>query len=243
MRSSPRQRALAGIVLAVWGAARPASAADLPALLRAVERAATFEVPATADVRIEAPGTSATANALRLAGRGHVVRLESPDGWRALVKTSKIVAAVAGRPPRAIAEAVVPGSALLVADFAPFTATMLRVPLISDDGPLGVVVTGEPRPPSPYALLVYTIDPERAVVRAAKHYRWEINNLVEMTRVREWDTVGTHLRPKVIDVQEIASGKTTTLSFAWRVRPDLAAALFLPSGLDTPLPAPTAAAP
>jgi hypothetical protein len=138
---------------------------------------------------------------------------------------------------------VVPGSALLVADFAPFAAGMLRAPLISDDGPLGVVVAGEPRPPSPYVLLVYTIDPEHAVIRATKHYRWEINNLVQMTRVREWDTVGAHLRPKVIDVQETATGKTTTLTFAWVVRPDLAAALFLPSALDTPLPVPADAAP
>jgi len=243
MRSSPRRRVLVGIVLAVWGAARRAPAADLPALLRAVERNATFAVPATADIRIEMPGAPTAASALRLAGRGHVVRLEAAGGWRALVKASKIVVAAADRPPRATAEAALPGSALLVADFAPFTATMLRVPLISDDGPLGVVVTGEPRPPSPYVLVVYTIDHERSVVTAAKHYRWEISNLVQMTRVRAWDTVGTHLRPKVIDVQETVGGKTTTLSFTWRVQPDLAAALFLPSGLRSPLPASPDAAP
>ena len=219
--------------------ARPAPAVDLPALLRAVERTATFDVPATADVRIE-PGAP---NPLRLAGRGHVVRLEVAGDWRAVVKTSKTVVLAMGRAARESAEATLPGSALLVADFAPFTAGMLRVPLISDEGPTGVVVNGEPRPPSPYTLLVYTIDPERFVARAAKYYRWEINNLVQMTRIREWDTVGTHPRPKVVDVQDTASGKTTTLTFAWRLRPDLAATLFLPSGLGSPLPASDAAAP
>jgi hypothetical protein len=240
MGSSPRRRALAAIVLAAWAVARAARATDLPALLRAVERTATFDVPATADVGIEAPGTPTATNALRLAGRGRVVRLEAAGEWRALVKASKTVVAAMGRAARENPEATVPGSALLVADFAPFTAAMLRVPLISDEGPLGVVVNGEPRPPSPYALLVYTIDPQRSLTSAAKYYRWEINNLVQMTRIREWDTVGAHARPKVIDVQEVASGKTTTLTFVWRLRPDLAPALFLPSGLGSLLPAPSA---
>jgi hypothetical protein len=234
---------MAAIVLATWAAPRPARAVDLATLLRAVERTATFDVPATADLRIETPGTPTATNTLRLAGQGHVVRLEAAGEWRALVKVSKIVVAAMGRPPRENPEATLPGSALLVADFAPFTANMLRVPLISDEGPVGVIVTGEPRPPSPYVLLVYTIDSKRSVVSAAKYYRWEINNLVQMTRVREWDTVGTRPRAKVVDVQEIASGRTSTLIFAWRLRPDLAPALFRPSGLGIPLPAPAAAGP
>jgi hypothetical protein len=243
MGSSPRRRALAAIVLTTSAAARPARAVDLATLLRAVERTATFAVPATADLRIETPGTPTATNALRLAGRDHVVRLEAAGEWRALVKASKIVVAAMGRTPRESPEATLPGSALLVADFAPFTAPMLRVPLISDEGPLGVVVTGEPRPPSPYVLLVYTIDSKRSVVSGAKYYRWEINNLVQMTRVREWEMVGTSPRPKVVDVQEIASGKTSTLSFVWRLRPDLAPALFRPSGLGIPLPAPAPTGP
>ena len=242
MRSSPRWRVLAGIALAIGGAPLPASAADLSALLRAVERNAAFDVPATADVRVETPGAPATASTLRLAGRGHVVRLDAGDDWRALVKASKVLVAAAGQPPRENVEATLPGSPQLVADFAPFMAAMLRVPQISDDGPLGVVVTGEPRPPSPYVLLVYTIDRERSVTSAAKYYRWEINNLVQMSRVREWETVGEHVRPKVIDVQDTGSGKTTTLTFTWQLRPELPAMLFVPGGLELSLSASLAAA-
>jgi hypothetical protein len=101
-----------------------------------------------------------------------------------------------------------------------------------------VVVTGEPRPPSPYVLAVRTIAQDRPVVTAAKDYRWEINNLVKMSRVREWTNLDGHVRPRVVEVQDIATGKTTTLTFTWRSRPDLPAALFTPRGLAAPVPPP-----
>jgi hypothetical protein len=242
MRPSPRRLALVWIVLATGIPARPAAAADLPALLLAVEANAAFDVPAMAEVQLTTPGAPAPV-AVRLYGRGRVVRLETTSGWRALVKASKVVAAAPGKAPRAKTEEPLPGSPLLVADFAPFVAGALRVPQISDDGPLGVVVTGEPRPPSPYVLMVYTIQRDHPVVSAAKYYRWEINNLVQMTRVRQWAQLGDRRRPQLVDVQDLAGGKTTTLTFAWQARPELPAALFVPSGLAIPVPPVSGSAP
>jgi hypothetical protein len=242
MFSSPRRLVIASIVLATSIPARPVEATDLAALLLAVEANAAFDVPAVADLHIDTPGASAPGT-VRMYGRGRVVRLETASGWRALVKASKVVVAASGKAPRAAMEAPVPGSALLVADFAPFVAGALRVPQISDDGPLGVVVTGEPRPPSPYALMVYTIGHDTPVVNTVKYYRWEINNLVQMTRVRQWTQVSAHHRPQVVDIQDIASGKTTTLTFTWEARPDLVAGPFVPSGLANPMPPPRGSAP
>jgi hypothetical protein len=237
MSVSPRRRGVAHLVFVVLLTGARAHAADLAALLLAVEANDRFDVPAMAELRIDAPGTPTPATSLSLYGRRGVVRLETANGWRALAKASKLVMAAAGQSPRLAREGGVPGSVLFVADFAPFAATALRIPQISDDGPLGVVVTGEPRPPSPYVLAVRTIAQDRPVVTAAKDYRWEINHLVKMSRVREWTNLDGHVRPRVVEVQDIASGKTTTLTFTWRPRPDLPAALFTPRGLAAPVPA------
>ena len=70
-----------------------------------------------------------------------------------------------------------------------------------------------------------------------------INNLVQVTRGRQWALVGTHARQQIADVQDIAGNKTTTLTFAWRARPELGAPLFVPSGLAVPVPAVAAPAP
>ncbi|HWP65567.1 MAG TPA: hypothetical protein VNO26_06630 [Candidatus Limnocylindria bacterium] len=225
-------------LLAVLALAAPARATDLAALLAALDENARFDPPVRAEVTFETKRpTGPVTSTLVLYGRGRTVRVELPDGRRGLAKPGKCVFAPAGGVPKAVREQVVGSSAFLLEDLVPFTASWLRVPLISDEGPAGVVVAGEPRQPSPYVLVALTVPPDRPLVTAAKYYRWEVTNLTKMTRVTETAEVGGHWRPVVMDFQDLGpGGDTTTITFNWHEHPDLPAVAFTPSGLATPIP-------
>lgn len=222
--------------------AATARATNLQELLDGVAANARYEPSVRADVHFETPRPDgARSTDLTIYGRGRTVRVEAPDGLRALVKPRKAVASSGGGAPRAVREKVIGGSAFLLEDLAPFTAGSLRVPLISDEGPQGIVVAGEPLQPSPYVLLGYTMADDRPIITAAKFYRWEISNLTKMIHVNEWVQVGGHWRPRVLTLQDLGpGGDTTTITFTWHEQPDLPASAFTPSGLRTAMPAPSA---
>lgn len=238
MNDGPLRPLRIALLLVPLAGAGSVQAADLAALLAALDENARFDPPMRAEVKFETkrPAGPVTTT-LVLYGRGRTVRVEMPDGRRGLAKPGKTVLATAGGPPREVREQVIGGSAFLLEDLAPFTATGLRVPLISDENPTGVVVAGEPRQPSPYVLLALTVPPDRPLVTAAKYYRWEVNNMTKMTRVQEAAQVGGHWRPVVVDLQDLGpGGDTTTITFAWQAQPDLPAAAFTPTGLATAIP-------
>ena len=111
------------------------------------------------------------------------------------------------------------------------------MPQVSDEGPTGMVVTGAPTPPTAYALLVHTIDPERAVIVRTKYYRDSVTNLVKMGRDDGFTQVGGRWRPGTIAVEAFRpEPRTTTLTLAWREAPDAPAAVFTPTGLRVPSP-------
>jgi hypothetical protein len=218
----------------------PARATDLAELLRGVAANARYEPSVRAEVRFETarPDGARTCD-LTIYGRGRTVRVEGPDGLRALAKPGKCVAASETGAPVAVREKVIGGSAFLLEDLVPFTAGSLRVPLISDEGPGGIVVAGEPAGPSPYVLLAYTMADDRPVITAAKFYRWEVSNLTKMVHVREWVQVGGDWRPGTVTLQDLGpGGDTTTVTFTWHEQPDLPASAFTPSGLRTAMPPP-----
>jgi hypothetical protein len=216
----------------------PCRATDLGALLGGVAANARYAPPIRAAVRFETPRPDGVRTTdLTIYGRGVTVRVDGPDGLRALAKPRKCVVASPGEPPAVVREKVIGGSAFLLEDLVPFTAGSLRVPLINDEGPRGIVVAGEPVGESPYALLAYTIAADRPVITAIKFYRWEVSNLTKMTAVQEWVQVAGHWRPRVMTLQDLGpGGDTTTITFTWQEAPDLPAALFTPSGLATDVP-------
>jgi len=218
--------------------AAPSRAADLAAALEGLADNARFEPSMRAEVRFESPRPEgAKTSTLVLHGRGRTVRLDMPDGKRALVKPGKQVFMPAGEPPRDVKEQVIGGSAFLLEDLAPFTVGRLRIPLISDEDAERIVVTGEPLVPSAYVLLVHTIPLDRPLISASKFYRYEVSNLTKMTHVQEAVQVGGHWRPRVIVLQDLGpGGDTTTVTFDWHEQPDPPAAAFTPRGLRTEVP-------
>ena len=215
------------------------AATNLAELLGSVASNARYEPSVRAEIHFEtARPDGARTSDLTIYGRGTTVRVEGPDGLRALAKPGKCVIAEHGGAPRMVREKVIGGTAFLLEDLTPFTANSLKVPLISDEGPQGIVVAGEPVGPSPYVLLGYTIDNDRPVISAIKFYRWEISNLTKMVRVGEWVQVAGHWRPRVLTLQDLGpGGDTTTVTFTWHEQPGLPATAFTPRGLATPMPA------
>ncbi|HLK12999.1 MAG TPA: hypothetical protein VKW76_16610 [Candidatus Binatia bacterium] len=221
-----------GLLLAVGLAARPAGATDLAALLGEVAAAARFPTPARAEVRIVPPRGAPLAAVL--AGRRDAVVLEAGD-VRALARRGRVVLRAGGRTRRAPAGATLAGTDVGIADLLTFGMLPLRVPQISDEGPMGVMVTGAPAVASPWVLLVYTIEPDGGVVVRTQYYRDTIGNLVRMRRDADPTTVAGHRRPGTITFEDFAAASTTTLTLAWHEAPDLSPALFTPAGLrDAP---------
>jgi hypothetical protein len=228
-----------GFAILVLGAsAGPSRAADLAAVLEGLSDNARFEPAMRADVRFESPRPEGPKiSTLMLYGRGRTVRLDMPDGKRALVKPGKGVFMPAGEPPRDVKELVIGGSAFLLEDLAPFTVGRLRIPLISDEDAERIVVTGEPLVPSAYVLLVYTIPLDRPLIRASKFYRYEVSNLTKMMHVQDAVQVAGHWRPRVIVLQDLGpGGDITNVTFDWHEQPDLPAAAFTPRGLRAEVP-------
>ena len=210
----------------------PARAESLAELLSAVAVQATTPRPLRADVHIERDG-SAVGDAILLA-RGRRVYLETRSGTRALLSPGKTVVLRGRRVVRAAPDAALEGTDILLQDLAPFAAGSLATPQVSDETPQRLVVTAAPTPPSPYVLLVHTIDRDQDVIVQTKYYRDAINNLVKIRRDEGFAQVGDRWRPATISVQSFRDSTRTGLSLAWHEAADAPAVLFTAAGLRTP---------
>jgi hypothetical protein len=114
-----------------------------------------------------------------------------------------------------------------------FTPASLTVPQISDEGPAGVVITAAPARGSAYALLVHTVDPERAVIVRTLYYRESVSNLVKTRRNSALVQLAGRWRPGEMAFESVR-GPTTKLSLTWREAGDAPAALFEERGLAQP---------
>jgi len=214
--------------------ARPARAVSLVELLSAVAIEARTPSTLRADMRIEHEGSPAVEAVL--VARGRRVYLETRTGTRALLSPGKVVIARRGHVVRAPVGMVLAGSDVLLEDLEPFGARSMPVAQVSDENPVGIVVTGAPAPPSVYALLVHTIDPERSVILQTKYYRDSISNLVKIRKDEDFTQVGGRWRPAAIGVESLRPPSSTRLVLVWREAPDLPAALVTPGGLLAPSP-------
>ena len=210
-----------------------ARAEGLPELLAGIESNARFGVPTRAEVRITR-GTASTDAVLL--GHGRVVYFEVKDGVRALLRPGKALVQSRGRAAPAILGLALPGTDLLLEDLEVFTASALRTPLVSDDSPAGVVVTGAPAYGSAYALLVYTIDRGRHAVVRTQYYRDTTSNLVKVRRDGALVHVDGHWRPGEVTVEDLPGSTSTQLRLTWRAVPDTPHSVFTPAGMRAPSP-------
>jgi hypothetical protein len=210
-------------------------AQDVRDLLPAVAAESRAPTPLRADVRIEREDVPPIEAVLLERGRRRY--LETRSGTRALLSPGKVVVARGDRVRWAAVGAALDGSDVLLEDLEPFGVGSLQVPQVSDEGPTGVVVTGAPRPPSAYALLVRTIDPDRAVIVRTKYYQESVTNLVKMSTNEGFVEVGGRWRPGTTAVERFRPDtRSTTVTFRWREAPDAPAAAFTPAGLRAPSP-------
>jgi hypothetical protein len=212
-----------------------AGAVTVDELISRVERGARFPRPMRADVRITCEPACRTARAVLLA-RGDAVYVEVDGGVRALVRPGRVVVAENGRAVAAAPDRPLGDTALLLADLAVFDRTALRTPQISDEGPAEVVVTAEPTPPSPYALLVYTVDPHADRVVKTLYYQGSVGTLAKLRRDAAFVRVGEREHPGEIRIDHVRQASTTRLTLAWREAPDASPSVFEPAGLERPSP-------
>ncbi|HZP40028.1 MAG TPA: hypothetical protein VFD84_00810 [Candidatus Binatia bacterium] len=234
-------RAVAAAGLAVLLAGRTAEARNLAELLAAVAANERFEPPARADVTIACtPDCPVVHSTATLVGRGDTLYVEVKDGERALLGPGAVRVAAGGAVKDAPPGTAFAGTDVRLEDLVPFTPASLATPLVSDDGPAGVVVTAAPGGPSSYVLLVETIDPDRRIVTKTQEYEGSIGNLTRFLRRSAFTDVGGHLRPGEIALENLRKGTTTRLTLRWRPMPDAPPSLFDPSTLAKPagLPAP-----
>jgi len=214
--------------------AQPVQAVSVQELLPAVAAESSAPRLLRADVHVERDGTPAGDAALL--ARGQRLYLETRSGTRALLSPGKVVIVRKGRLVRAPVGATLPGTDVLLEDLEPFGVGRMPVAQVSDENPVGVVVTGAPAPPSAYALLVITIDPERNVIAQTKYYRDSISNLVKIRKDDDFTQVGGRWRPATIGFEGLRPPSTTRLGLTWREAPDAPAALLTPAGLRAPSP-------
>lgn len=222
---------LAGCALLLVHAS--AWAVSIDDVLARVESRARFARPLRADVRIVCEPACRTARAI-LVGRGDAVYIEVEGGLRALVRPKEVLVAEGGRAAPAEMGKRLGDTALLLSDLAAFDRSTLKTPQISDEQPDEVVVTSEPAGPSPYALLVYTVDPSLDRIVKTLYYQGSINTLGKMRRDAAFTRVGDASYPGEIRVEEMRTATTTKVSLGWREAPDAPAALFEPAGLEKP---------
>ena len=212
--------------------AQPVQAVSVQELLPAVAAESSAPRLLRADVHVERDGTPAGDAALL--ARGQRLYLETRSGTRALLSPGKVVIVRNGRLVRAPVGATLPGTDVLLEDLEPFGVERMPVAQVSDENPVGVVVTGAPAPPSAYALLVITIDPERNVIAQTKYYRDSISNLVKIRKDDDFTQVGGRWRPATIGFEGLRPPSSTRLGLTWREAPDAPAALLTPGGLRAP---------
>jgi len=230
----PALRALGAAVLLVLAPAG-ASASTLAEVLGAVATNARFPAPARADVHFERRwGDTTTSTAGVLAARGRTVYLEVEGGTRALIRPGRIAIAGPRGPRLAELGTQLPGTDLLLEELAPFASDRLTTPQISDEGPLGIVVTAAPAPPSAYVLLVLTIQEEHGTVTRTQYYRDSISELVKIRRESGYTQVDGRWRPTDVTVENFRDKSSTRLSLVWQAAPTIPAALFTPAGLRGP---------
>lgn len=227
------RRVVVLVALVTGTFARTADAADLSELLAGLATAARFDVPARADVKIACEGCPTPAARAVFVGRGDALYVEVKDGARALLRPTGSLVAEGGAP-GPLAMKALAGTDVLLEDLIPFTADLLKVPQISDDGPVGTVVTGAPSRSSAYALLVITIAPDPPAIVKTQYYEQSIGNLTKLRRDGAFVAVGAKRRPGEIAVEHLKKGSKTRLSLAWKEMPDAPAALFEPDGLTKP---------
>jgi hypothetical protein len=186
-----------------------------------------------ADVRIEAPGGAPPERVIVL-DRGAARYVEHENGTRALLASGRRLVVRSGRATEAAGDAPLGDTGLVLDDLLPFRADSLEVPQISDDGPAGVVVTGAPAGPSPWTLLVHTIDRERHAIVKTLSYRDTISNLARIRRGTGWVRVEGRWRPTVLVVESVRDARTTRCELGWRPAPDTPPTLFEPAGLERP---------
>jgi hypothetical protein len=210
-----------------------AVAVSVDDVLTRVERRARFERVMRADVRVTCEPACRTARAILLA-RADAVYIEVEGGLRALVRPASAVVAEGGRVGPAEPGKRLGDTGLLLADLAVFDRRTLRTPQISDDGPNEVVVTAEPVAPSPYALLVFTVEPATDRIVKTLYYQGSVNTLAKMRRDAAFTRAGDAPYPGEIRVEDMRTATTSRFQLAWREAPDAPAALFEPAGLERP---------
>jgi hypothetical protein len=231
-------RRLAVVLACAVVVASPAAAASLAELLAAVSRNARFPEPTRADVTIErknADGTTVKGAAVLLGNR-RTLYVETPEGQRALVRTSKIVVRSGTRGVRAPVGTRLGATDLLLEDFVPLGPWTLAVPQVSDEGPTGTVVTGAPAYPSMRALIVFTVDPADAVSVRTKYFERSISDLAAFRRDETFADVGGHQRVTRIVVDRPRDDTSTRLDLTWRTAPETDRGLFGPRGLRAASP-------
>jgi hypothetical protein len=210
--------------------ALPAAAGRVHEVVAAAAAQARFAAPAVATGTVTYQHDE-TVDAVPIVVLAHrrTLRVEV-GGVRALVRGSKALLYEDGavRPRRDVA---VVGSNVLFEDLAVFVPPLLHYPQISDDTGGSVVVTSAPRQPSVYELLVFTFAGDDASLVGAKYYRYAVNNLVKRARWSDFTDVAGQRRPQTMVVDGVENPHTTTLTLAWRARPDLPRRLFTASGL------------
>jgi hypothetical protein len=230
----PVRRALA-VALVVLLVPAYAAAVPIAEVLGAVALNGRFPAAARADLRIERrEGETTRSTRGVLAGLGRVVYVELEGGTRALIRPGKIAIAGPGAPRRAEPGAPLAGTDLLLEDLAPFTLRCLATPQISDEGPMGTVVTGAPVPPSAYVLLVLTIEEERGTIAKTQYYRDAISELAKIRRDGGFMQVDGHWRPTEVTVESFRDKTATRLTLTWRPAPAIPPARFTPAGLRGP---------
>ncbi len=238
MRTTATRGALLLCLTAALGAtvATPsAHGEDVREVLRPVASNAKAPTPLRADGQITREGAAPVG--ILLLARGDRIYLQTSTGTRALIRPGRVaVPGDGGGVTRAALDAPLPGTDILLGDLAPFTAGDLATPQVSDDGPAGIVVTGAPGRPSPYVLLVETIDPEHQIIVRTKYYRETITNMVKMRRDFDPVEVGGRWRSTRITVEAFRPPNTTTMTLTWREAPETPPAVFTLRGLRAPSP-------
>lgn len=222
---------LVALLLLLVGASQ-AAAERVVELLTAVAANARFDPPARADVRLQS-GPDAASQAILL-GRGEAVYLEVKDGLRAIIRPGDIRVAGGSRPSATATGQQLSGTPLLLEDLTVFVPTLLKAPMISDDGPTGVVVTSAPTAPSAYALVVHTIAREHHTIVKTLYYQNSVSNLAKIRRDAAFVQVGGDWRPGEIRVDDVRQGTTARLVLTWRDAPDMPEALFEAASLEKP---------
>jgi hypothetical protein len=226
------------VLLALLGAAAPATAVDLAAFLAQVERGCRFDQPARADLRVQVKdGTGErTYEAVAVFAKGDLYLELREPAVRVLARADGPEASLASPggapiPQRTSAHDPLGATTLVPSDFAPFRASVQRTPQITSETRREILVTGAPAAASPYVLLVYLLDREKLAPTRIQYYERTINNLVRLRRDADFVQVAGQWRPGRSEIEDYRSGAVTTIAYRWRAPASVPADLFDPARL------------